>query len=210
MSDPWSPKIAAFVAQALDLPIDPPELVAEIVALKRDPASGISAIELASSIGATPFLVYHYDIAGRDRVQFDADLATLEKAAALDTPGPRILAHAIAGDEAYILATTPQVHRAMTDGTTPAAAPSPPARLDRARTKNVDRLVDSLRDANRLAGEWLTAVEALEQGVNELSFTDQEAALALFLLDDRSIQDLLRALNVLISSARNQTPGSLG
>jgi len=210
MSDPWSPKIAAFVVQALDLPIDPTELVDEIVALKRDSATGISAIELESSIGATPFLVYHYDIAGGDRTQLDVDLATLEKAASLDTPGPRILAHAIAGDEAYILATTPQIHRAMTGETIQAAPPSPPARLDRARTKNVDRLVDRLRDANRLAGEWLKAVETLEQGGNELRFTDQEAALALFLLDDRSIQDLLRALNVLISSARNQTSGSLG
>lgn len=205
MSDPWSPSIAAFVVQALDLAIDPAELAGEIVALKRDETSGISALELGSSIGATPFLVYHYLIANGSREQLDADLATLEKAATLDTPGPRILAHAISGDEAYILATTPQVHRAMTG--TDVATPAPrPARPEKARTKNVDRLSDRLRDANRLAGEWLTAVEAGD----ELSFTEEEAALALFLLDDRSIQDLLRALNVLISSARSQAPGSPG
>jgi hypothetical protein len=210
MSDPWSPKIAAFVVQALDLQLDAQELVDEIVALKRDEASGISAIELQSSIGATPFLVYHYLIADGNRAQLDADLATLEKAATLNTPGPRILAHAIAGDEAYILATTPQVHRAMTGEQAPPEPELRRARPERARTKGVDRLLDQLRSANELAGEWLKAVEAIEESGQELSFTEQEAALALFLLDDRSIQDLLRALNVLISSARNQAPSSLG
>ena len=210
MSDPWSPKIAAFVVQALDLQLDPQELVDEIVALKRDEASGISAIELQSSIGATPFLVYHYEIGGGNRAHLDADLATLEKAATLKTPGPRILAHAVAGEEAYILATTPQVHRAMTGEQAPPHAEMQRARPERARTRAVDRLLDQLRSANELAGEWLKAVEAIEKSGDELSFTEQEAALALFLLDDRSIQDLLRALNVLISSARNQAPGSLG
>ena len=210
MSDPWSPKIAAFVVQALDLQLEPQELVDEIVALKRDEASGISAIELQSSIGATPFLVYHYEIGDGNRAQLDADLATLEKAATLNTPGPRILAHAVAGEEAYILATTPQVHRAMTGEQAPPQPEIRRTRPERARTRAVDRLLDQLRSANELAGEWLKAVEAIEEAGQELSFTEQEAALALFLLDDRSIQDLLRALNVLISSARNQAPGSLG
>jgi hypothetical protein len=207
MSDPWSPKIAAFVVQALDLTVDPLSLVDEIVALKRDQASGISALELESSIGATPFLVYHYQIADGKREQLDADLATLEKAAELDTPGPRILAHAVAGDEAYVLATTPQVHRAMTGASAPGKSRSRAGKSTRVRTQNVNQLLDRLRSANRLAGEWLQAVE---DAGGELSFTEQEAALALFLLDDRSIQDLLRALNVLISSARSQTPGSVG
>ena len=207
MSDSWSPKIAVFVVQALDLAIDPLSLVDEIVALKRDPTAGISALELESSIGATPFLVYHYLIVDSDRTQLDADLATLEKAAELDSPGPRILAHAIAGDEAFVLATTPQVHRAMTGKSAPAKSLTRSATPTNARTQDVDRLLDRLRAANQLAGEWLQAIEAAG---GELSFTEQEAALALFLLDDRSIQDLLRALNVLISTARNQTPASLG
>ena len=207
MSDSWSPKVAAFVVQALDLAIDPLSLVEEIVALKRDKQAGISALELESSIGATPFLIYHYLIVDGDRAQLDADLATLEKAAELDSPGPRILAHAIAGEEAYVLATTPQVHRAMTGISAPATTRPRPAEAKRARTRNADRLLDSLRSANQLAAEWLQAVE---DAGGEISFTEQEAALALYLLDDRSIQDLLRALNVLISTARNQTPGSLG
>ena len=73
-----------------------------------------------------------------------------------------------------------------------------------------DRLIDKLREANRLAGDWLTAIRAAGENGNELSLTEQEAALALFLLDDRSIQDLLQALNVLISTARNQAGEALG
>ena len=76
----------------------------------------------------------------------------------------------------------------------------------RARTNVPDRLVDKLREANRLASAWLTAIRAAGEEGADLSLTDQEAALALFLLDEHSIQDLLEALNLLISSARAQ-PG---
>jgi hypothetical protein len=47
------------------------------------------------------------------------------------------------------------------------------ARPERARTKGVDRLLDQLRSANELAGEWLKAVEAIEESGQELSFTEQ-------------------------------------
>jgi hypothetical protein len=207
MTDAWSPKIAAFIVQALDLAIDPQDLVSEIVALKRDDASGISAVELQSSIGPTPFLVYHYLIEGGKRGQLDADIATLERAATLDTPGPRIVAHAIAEDEAYILATTPSVQRSLTGQVE--KPKRPPMPVDRARTKVPDRLIDKLREANRLAGDWLSAIRTAGENGSDLSLTEQEAALALFLLDDRSIQDLLQALNVLISNARTQAGQSL-
>jgi hypothetical protein len=81
--------------------------------------------------------------------------------------------------------------------------------VERARTRVPDRLIDKLREANRLAGDWLTAIRVAGENGDDLSLTDQEAALALFLLDDRSIQDLLQALNVLISTARNQANQSL-
>jgi len=209
MSDAWSPKIAAFVVQALDLEIAPLDLVPEIVALKRDDTSGISAVELQSSVGPTPFLVYHYQVANGDQSRFEADIATLEKAAALDSPGPRIVAHASTGDEAFILTTTPSVQRSLT-GRTETKPARPPMPIERARTRVPDRLIDKLREANRLAGDWLTAIRTAGENGNDLSLTDQEAALALFLLDDRSIQDLLQALNVLISTARNQAGEALG
>ena len=208
MSDSWSPKIAAFIVQALDLTIDPQELIPEIVALKRDDTSGISAVELQSSIGPTPFLVYHYLIGEGQRGNLDADIATLEKAATLDTPGPRIVAHAIADDEAFILATTPSIQRAMA-GQAGEKPKRPPMPVDRARTRVPDRMIDKLREANRLAGDWLTAIQSASENGADLSLTEQEAALALFLLDERSIQDLVRALNVMIATARNQARQSL-
>jgi len=204
MSDPWSPKIASFIVQALDLELEPAELMDEIVALKRDETSGISAVELQSSIGPAPFLVYHYHIGNGRRARFDADVAALEKAAALETPGPRIVAHAVTEDEAYIRATTPSVQRTLTSQ--PESAPRrPPVPTGRARTSVPDRLVDKLREANRLAGDWLTAIRSGGVEGEELSLTEQEAALALFLLDEQSIRDLLQALNILLTSARNQT-----
>ncbi|HET7056100.1 MAG TPA: hypothetical protein VFI12_06530 [Thermomicrobiales bacterium] len=209
MSDSWSPKIAAFVVQALDLALDPLDLAPEIVALKREPTSGISAVELQSSVGPTPFLVYHYLIGNGGPSQFDADVATLETAAALDTPGPRIVAHASAGDEAFILATTPSVQRSLT-GQAEQKSTRPPMPIERARTRVPDRLIDKLREANRLAGDWLTAIRTAGENGDDLSLTEQEAALALYLLDERSIQDLLQALNVLISTARNQAGEALG
>jgi hypothetical protein len=66
-----------------------------------------------------------------------------------------------------------------------------------------------LREANRLAGDWLAAIRTVSERGEEISLTDQEAALALYLLDDRSIQDLLQALNVLLTSARSQTDQTL-
>lgn len=206
MTDMWSPKIAAFLVQALELELDPAELVSEIVALKRDAKTGISAVELQSSLGPTPFLVYHYQLDPVVQKQLDGDIATLEKAATLDTPGPRIMAHATSDSEAYILATTPAVHENLTGATREQRARKQMP-VDRARTRVPDKLVDKLREANQLASDWLAAIKVAGEQGDDLSLTDQEAALALFLLDDRSIQDLLKALNLLMATARNQTVG---
>jgi len=208
MTDPWTLKIADFLIQALDLPDDRFELAEAVVSLKRDETTGTSVVELQSSIGPTPFLVYHYQI-GESRERLEADLATLEKAAKIDAPGPRIVAHADAGDEAYILATTPTVQRAMA-GTQKQPEIRSPMALERARTRVPDRLGDKLREANKLAGDWLAALEQEQaQTEGQIDLTDQEAALALFLLDEGSIQNLLRALNVLMTAARHSAADSL-
>ena len=207
MNDPWALKAADFVRQALDLPDDPYELAASVVPLKRELRNGISAIELDSSIGPTPFLIYHYLITG-DRTQLDTDLETLERAAELGTPGPRVVAHAVAGDEAYILATTPGVQAAMS-GDTGKPRREPPKSIERARTRLPDRLADKLRETNELAGIWLAAMDAARaETPGPLELTDQEAALALLALDEGSIGDLLRALNLLLATARQSAGGS--
>ncbi len=208
MTDPWNLKIADFLIQALDLTDTRADLAETVVPLKRDQETGTSIVELQSTIGPTPFLVYHYVI-GASRSRLDSDLATLEKSAKLDTPGPRIVAHAEAGDDAFILATTPTVQRAMTGDTRPTAPKSAMA-IERARTRVPDRLADKLREANKLAGDWLAALaDEQERGSGQLELSDQEAALALFLLDEGSIQDLLQALNVLMSAARHSAAESL-
>ena len=53
-------RIADFVRQALDLDETATSLAGEIVPFKRDVNAGISTIELDSSVGVAPFLIYHY------------------------------------------------------------------------------------------------------------------------------------------------------
>ena len=207
MSDPWSLKAAAFVIQVLELKADPVELAGAMSPLKREPAGGISAVELSSSGGATPFLVYHYAVGETGAAPFEADVATMEQAERLGTPGPRIIASASGEREAYILATTPDVQRMLAGEPPRPAAPSPDAgKAERQRHETPGKLIDAIRAANALAAEWLAALKvAAEQGSEaDMTFTDEESALALYLLDDASAGDLLRALNLALSAARGQ------
>jgi hypothetical protein len=222
-------KLASFVVQALDLGDEQDALAAEIVALKRDLNAGISSIELDSSVGPAAFLVYHYlldvpDAEGRSGADlFAADLATLERAAEQETPGPRILAHATAGNEAYILATTPAIYRALTGAPAleeleaTAADILPGAATAEARRTAAAELLRLLREANTESTTWLRAIQAEGRlpsdeigAADPLIFNEEESALALFLLDDRSIGNLLRVLNLLLTTAREQAAGALG
>ena len=207
MSDPWSLKAAAFVIQVLELDADPVELAGAMSPLKREVSGGITAVELSSSGGATPFLVYHYAVGAAGAAPFEADVATMEQAERLGTPGPRIIASASGDREAYILATTPDVQRMLAGEPPRTAVAMPNARTaDRQRHETPGKLIDAIRTANTLAAEWLAALKvAAEQGSEaDLTFTDEESALALYLLDDASAGDLLRALNLALSAARGQ------
>jgi hypothetical protein len=220
-------KAAAFLIQALELDDDPASLAADVVTLKRDANAGISTLELESSVGPAAFLIYDYQLvevnAEGDSGQalFDADLRTLERAAEADTPGPRILAHAIAGHEAFILATTPAVHRALTGlGPVPTLEADegdllPGRETARIRSEAANDLLRLLREADSAAQRWLRAIQAegkLDSGADSgdfVEFGEAEAALALFVLDDRSIQHLLRALNLFVTSAKEQANQAL-
>jgi hypothetical protein len=192
------------------------------VPLKRNANAGISSVELDSSVGPAAFLIYHYllkrknDEGKTGKQLFNADLKTLELAAKRDTPGPRIVAHAIAGDEAFILATTPATFRVLT-GTESTIPPPPEGDLTEARRASALELLRTLRTAEQEAQTWLGAIQAvqptgasLELTAGSVPFLEEETALALFLLDDRSIQNLLRVLNILISAARAQAEGAFG
>ncbi len=205
-------KLAEFLRQALELDDSAEALAGESAPFKEEPHASIWTIELDSSVGVAPFLIYHYmletmGLDGRSGKEiFDSDLRTLERSAMIDTPGPRIMAHAVAEGEAFILATTPATHRVLT-GQAPAEPPPDPAETDRASAAN--ELLDVLANANRLAGQWLAALRkdgeaaGLDTHHGEfVEFNEAETALALYILDDRSIRDLLAVLNLMIESAR--------
>lgn len=219
-------RAAAFLGQALGLTDDPGVLAGDLSVVEEDEVGAVYAGELDSSAGPAPFLVYVYDLGRRDaqgrsgRDRFAADLATLETAARLDTPGPRALAHADTGDDGFVLATSPATFRALT-GASPAAAErraeaaASAAAIAAARSEAAAELLGLLREADRQAEAWLTAVggPAGSAGADpapeiELgAFTPEETELALFLLDERSIRHLLRTLNAVLAEARARARG---
>jgi hypothetical protein len=214
MTDPIEPialRLAAFVNEALELDEEPAALAVEILPFKRDSNAGISTIELDSSIGVAAFLIYHYELntadeEGRQGSElFQTDLRTLERAATLNTPGPRIVAHAVTDDEAYILATTPATHRALTgvdpDEPTPAV---PEEQRDEVRKETAANLLRLLSEANGQARDWLAAMQLSGEATSaeQVEFHPEETGLALFLMEESNIRQLLQVLNAMVQSAR--------
>lgn len=221
MADRQALNAAAFLTQALDLRDDPRALAPELMALERGPNAGIWSIELDSSVGPAAFLIYDYaltktDASGTDgRARFETDRETMERAANLGTPGPRILAHAEAGDVAFILATTPAVHRALTGQAAPEELEATEANLlpgpetDRLRAESAEELLKLLRAANDQARTWLRAIRAeanvpTADASDRVEFNEAETELALFLLDERSIEHVLQALSLVVEAAKAQ------
>jgi hypothetical protein len=222
-------RAAAFLIQALELgdDADPAALAPDLIAVQESSEQATFVVELESSVGPTAFVIYVYSLtgpgadgrAGRDR--FDADQKTIETAAALDTPGPRPIAHALGPDEGYILATTPSTLRALTGETDPAATADleaglgellPVGEVAAIRSEAPLELLRLLHAANEEAGRWLAALRAGGRvlpdpaGTSDpqsLELNEVESELALYLLDERSIQSLLRALNLLLTAARS-------
>lgn len=225
---------AAFLAQVVGLDRDREaieELAADLGAIKRDANAAIYTIQLDSNIGPAAFLVYAYllDERGGDgqtgRDLYEAGMATLAEAAHRDSPGPRAVAHAETGMAGFILATTPGTYRALQGESfplnepvvpeSPEPEPGMPSReeIDQQRADTAIALLSLLRDANQTATDWLTALQmagASEPNGEELiEFNDDETALALFLLDEQSIGDLLKTLNLIVSAAQQQSPTGL-
>jgi hypothetical protein len=216
---------ASFLAQVLELEDDPAVLTEDLGQIKRDQNAAIYTIQLESSVGPAAFLVYAYllDETGGDgrtgKELFDAGLATLQQAAQRNTPGPRAVAHAQTDLHGFILATTPGTYRALSGDAGAALEPTPeelPAtgETDRIRSETAGELLRLLQEANGHARTWLTAIQSASQreGVGEedlLAFTEAETELALFLLDDQSIGDLLRALNMLVATAQERAADAL-
>ncbi len=230
--DPVLQGAAIFLGQVLGIADSPDYLASDLSPIKRDANASIFTIQLDSSVGPAAFLVYAYALRQRGgdgrtgKDLFDAGLDTLQQAAQRSTPGPRAVAHTETDDLGFILATTPGTFRALAGD--PEIEDSSPVRMlddrDLAAIEEVERirgeialdLLDSLRGANHQATEWLAAIEASGQSGGDdglpddsHAFTAEETELALYLLDDDSIGNLLRALNLLVTSAQQQAANGL-
>lgn len=226
--NPMREGAAIFLGQVLGLTDPATNLANDLSSIKRDVNAAVYTIQLDSSIGPAAFLVYAYVLGDRGgeghtgKELFDAGLETLQRAAQHSSPGPRAVAHAETDAYAFILATTPGTYRALT------AAPDPrrsieatPADLPptgdalRRRGDTAQDLLATLRSANAQATEWLAALQhSTEAGGTGsdgemIAFSDEETELALYLLDDESIGNLLRALNLLVSTAQQQAAAGL-
>lgn len=226
--DPMRDGAAVFLGQVLGLNDPATKLADDLSSIKRDVNASVYTIQLDSSIGPAAFLVYAYVLGDRGgeghtgKELFDAGLETLRQAVERSSPGPRAVAHAETDAYGFILATTPGTYRALT------GAPDSPVSIDTAvaesslgddawqrRRDTAEYLLATLRTANTHATEWLSALQrssdagsaTSEDGI--LAFSDEETELALYLLDDDSIGNLLRALNLLVSTAQQQAANAL-
>jgi hypothetical protein len=227
--DPLRQGAALFLGQVLGITESPDYLAGDLSPIKRDANASIYTIQLDSSVGPAAFLVYAYllDQRGGDgrtgRDLFDTGLQTLQQAGQRETPGPRAVAHATTEEFGYILATTPGTYRALTgDAETGAGIEATQDDLfaveesQRIRSEVAQDLLQTLRTANAQATDWLSAVRIASEADAEddqiediLEFTPDETELALYLLDDDSIGNLLRALNLLVSTAQEHAASAL-
>ena len=216
--DPMRPVAASFLGEVLDI-ADGDMLSQDLSAIKRDTNASIYTIQLDSSVGPAAFLVYAYVLGERGgdghtgQELFENGLATLQQAAQRATPGPRAVAHAEDGTYGFILATTPGTYRALTGEAPPItdleATPADLLPVDdaaRVRSELAQELLASLKQANQQATDWMKAIQSVdangEAADDILAFTSDETELALYLLDDNSIGNLLNALNLLVTSAQ--------
>lgn len=221
---------AQFLGQVLGITESPDYLANDLSPIKHDTNASIYTIQLDSSVGPAAFLVYAYALHDRGgdghtgKELFDTGLQTLQQAAQRSTPGPRAVAHAETDTFGFILATTPGTYRALagepdTGASLEATAANLMAVEDsvRIRSELAQELLNTLRAANSQASNWLAAIQSASQGGDNgpeaiddlLEFTEDETELALYLLDEDSIGSLLRALNLLVATAQQQTANAI-
>lgn len=211
-------RAAAFMVQALELDLDPEAIAMDLTVVSSDGDATKYATELEASFGSAAFLIYVYRyvdpaFGGRGRSNYQTAIETLQTAAARNAPGPRLLANGESGTEAYLLATTPATYRLMTgepEPTLAAAAPSTSAAAAKIRRDSAQALLNHLKAANTAASDWLAALQDVDSAPagddpdgETIDFNEDETELALFLLDERSIQNVLKAVNLLITAARD-------
>ncbi|HEV2107950.1 MAG TPA: hypothetical protein VGR16_06785 [Thermomicrobiales bacterium] len=218
--DSLAEKAAAFLLEAVQSDANPVELARELIAVSQEESQVVFAARLESTAGPAAFLVYVYPLGETAvRARYDQDLEILQEAAERESPGPRPLAHAESAEHAFILATTPASFQALSGGPpestdeTDLATLISPSDADRVRREAATALLRLLRAADAQATVWQAAMQAAstaegEHGddvADQIPFNDAESELALFLLDERSIQRLLRVLSLMVSAAASVT-----
>jgi adenylylsulfate kinase-like enzyme len=73
-------------------------------------------------------------------------------------------------------------------------------------------LLRLLSEANAQARDWLTAMQLSGEATSadQVDFHAEETGLALFLLDESNIRQLLQVLNLMVHSARPDLPNQNG
>lgn len=211
-------RAAAFLAQALELDLDPDAIAMDLTVVSSDGDATTYATELEASFGSAAFLIYVYRyvdpaFGGTGRSSYQTAIETLQTAAARNAPGPRLLANGESDAEGFLLATTPATYRLMTGEPEPAseaAASSSSAAVDQIRRDSAQALLRHLKAANTAASDWLAALQDIDTSpasddpdAETIEFNEEETELALFLLDERSIQNVLKAVNLFITAARD-------
>lgn len=211
-------RAAAFLAQALELDLDPEAIARDLTVVNSDGDATTYATELEASFGSAAFLIYVYRyvdpaFGGTGRSSYQTAIETLQTAAARNAPGPRLLANGESDAEGFLLATTPATYRLMTGE--PEPAPEATALVDSAAAAEIRRdsaqaLLKHLKAANTAASDWLAALQDIDPAAanydsdtETIAFNEDETELALFLLDERSIQNILKAVNLFIAAARD-------
>lgn len=196
---------AVFLADALGLVGDPSELAAELVPVAAAGPTAAFTVEVESTGGTIPFLVSAYDLtadraagpAGAD--ELSEAVATMREAARLGAPGPRLLAQAELGRWGLLLATTPDHLERLQGAAGGSAGGTAGASGDATaseRAETASALLAALREVGRLAA----AYQALG-GRPGRGGTPEEAELALYLADGRSLQPLLALVRRVVAEA---------
>lgn len=213
-------RAASFLIQALELELDPETVGQDLTVVSSEGEATTYATELEASFGPAAFLIYVYRyvdpaFGGTGRTSYEAAIETLQTAAARNAPGPRLLANGESDTEGFLLATTPATYRLMTDTAEPVDEPAHPPTgeaIEEVRRDSAQALLTHLKAAEAAAGQWLAAIRDDSAGMPSaksdpemVEFNEDETELALFLLDERSIQSVLKAVNLFITAARDAT-----
>jgi hypothetical protein len=212
-------RAASFLIQALELDLDSESIGQDLTVVSSEGEVTTYATELEASFGPAAFLIYVYRyvdpaFGGTGRSEYEAAIETLQTAAARNTPGPRLLANGESDTEGFLLATTPATYRQMMGSAEPELddplVPRSGKDATEIRRDSAQELLTHLKAADVAARQWLAAIRedgagqsTMEADPELVEFNENETELALFLLDERSIQNVLKAVNLFITAARD-------